>query len=72
MNRKQEQLNEVKDAVDVFFMTLEEKVGIECSVCKIRTALEDFLFDQIEGTRADILNEMRERINGQIDEVERV
>lgn len=72
MDRKTEQLDSVKDAVDVFFLTLEEKVGIECSVCKIRHALEDFIFDQLEEVRADILKEMRERINGQIDEVERV
>jgi len=71
--RKEEQLAEVKDAVDIFIMQLYEKevVGFVEEADEMRPMLEDFLFSQLETTRDELLARVRERIGGLLDEEER-
>ena len=71
--RKEEQLAEVKDAVDIFIMQLYEKnvIGFVEEADEMRPMLEDFLFSQLETARAELLARVRERIGGQLDEEER-
>jgi len=71
--RKEEQLAEVKDAVDIFIMQLYEKevVGFVEEADEMRPMLEDFLFSQLETARDELLARVRERIGGQLDEEER-
>ena len=71
--RKEEQLAEVKDAVDIFIMQLYEKevIGFVEEADEMRPMLEDFLFSQLETTRAELLARVRERIGGLLDEEER-
>ena len=73
MERKNKQLEEVKWAVDNFFLCLFEKdlVPDPTALDHIRSELEDFVFDQVEGKRTSVLQEVRERIEGQLSEVER-
>ena len=71
--RKEEQLAEVKDAVDIFIMQLYEKnvIGFVEEADEMRPMLEDFLFSQLETARDELLARVRERIGGQLDEEER-
>ena len=71
--RKEEQLAEVKDAVDIFIMQLYEKevIGFVEEADEMRPMLEDFLFSQLETTRDELLARVRERIGGLLDEEER-
>ena len=71
--RKEEQLAEVKDAVDIFIMQLYEKevVGFVEEADEMRPMLEDFLFSQLETARDELLARVRERIGGLLDEEER-
>jgi hypothetical protein len=71
--RKEEQLAEVKDAVDIFIMQLYEKevIGFVEEADEMRPMLEDFLFSQLETTRDELLARVRERIGGQLDEESR-
>lgn len=71
--RKENQLEEVKLAVDNFILQLYEKevIGFVEEADEMRPLLEDFLFSQVEETRSKIIEEVRERIGGQLDEVER-
>ena len=73
MERKNKQLEEVKWAVDNFFLCLFEKdlVPDLTALDHIRSELEDFVFDQVEEKRMSVLQEVRERIEGQLSEVER-
>lgn len=73
MERRKEQLDEVKDAVDVFIETLLDKKIIPdlAALDHIRAELEDFVFNKLEEKRASVLQEVRERIEGQLYEVER-
>ena len=73
MERKKEQLDEVKDAVDVFIMGLWEKklIALPMSLDQIRHELEDFVYEQVEEKRTSVLKEVRERIEGQLSEAER-
>ena len=73
MERRKEQLEEVKDAVDGFIETLFDKKIIAdlAALDHIRSELEDFVFDQVEEKRTSVLQEVRERIEGQLSEVER-
>lgn len=73
MERKNKQLEEVKWAVDNFFLCLFEKDLIPdlAALDHIRSELEDFVFDQVEEKRMSVLQEVRERIEGQLSEVER-
>ena len=73
MERRKEQLEEVKWDVDNFFLCLFEKDLITDlnALDHIRSELEDFVFERIEETRTNVLMEVRERINGHLDEVER-
>ena len=73
MERKQEQLQEVKAAVETFILQLFEKdiIGFVEELDEMRPLLEDFVFSQIEEARASLLSRVRERIVGQIDEEER-
>jgi hypothetical protein len=71
--RKEEQLAEVKDAVDIFIIQLYEKnvIGFVEEADEMRPMLEDFLFSQLETARDELLARVRERIGGQLDEEER-
>ena len=73
MERKNKQLEEVKWTVDNFFLCLFEKDLIPDldALDHIRSELEDFVFDQVEEKRMSVLQEVRERIEGQLSEVER-
>ena len=71
--RKEEQLAEVKDAVDIFIMQLYEKnvIGFVEEADEMRPMLEDFLFSQLETARDELIARVRERIGGLLDEEER-
>ena len=73
MERKKEQLEEVKREVDNFFLCLFEKdlVSDLAALDHIRSELEDFVFEQVEEMRSETLRIVRERSEGQLSEAER-